>query len=143
MRFWPHKASSEAEAPKPKSASALVAEARARTESLNPAQVAEELKRGAVLVDLRESEELARDGAIPGALHAPRGMLEFYADPKSSYHLRELDPSRRVILHCAAGGRSALAADTLKQMGYRNVAHLEGGITAWKKQGYPTKGGKA
>jgi rhodanese-related sulfurtransferase len=124
---------------KPKSAAMLVAEARERVECLHPAQVAEELKRGAVLVDLRESEELAREGMIPGAVHAPRGMLEFYADPKSSYHLAELQPERRVILHCAAGGRSALAADTLKQMGYRSVAHLEGGFTAWKKQGYPTK----
>ena len=124
---------------KPKSAATLVAEARSRVECLDPAQVAEEMKRGAVLVDLRESEELAREGMIPGAVHAPRGMLEFHADPKSSYHLRELEPERRLILHCAAGGRSALAADTLRLMGYRNVAHLEGGFTAWKKQGYPTK----
>jgi rhodanese-related sulfurtransferase len=124
---------------KPKSAATLVAEARAHVESLDPAQVAEEMKRGALLVDLRESEELAREGMIPGAVHAPRGMLEFYADPKSSYHLAELQPERRIILHCAAGGRSALAAVTLKQMGYRGVAHLEGGFTAWKKQGYPTK----
>ena len=98
-------------------------------------------KANAVLVDLRESEERVREGVIPQALHAPRGMLEFHADPKSSYHLSGLDPARRVILHCAAGGRSALAADTLKQMGYRNVAHMEGGFTAWKKQGYPTKPG--
>jgi rhodanese-related sulfurtransferase len=135
--FWKRKKHGP-EPVKPKTASQLVAEAKARVENLTAAQTAEELKRGALLVDLRESEERLRDGVIPGALHAPRGMLEFYADPKSSYHLAELDPSRRVILHCAAGGRSALAADTLRQLGYTNVAHLEGGITAWKKKGYPT-----
>ena len=66
-------------------------------------------------------------------------MLEFYADPASPYHRAEFDPSRRVIVHCASGGRSALAADTLQQMGYRRVAHLDGGIKAWKEQGQPTE----
>ena len=64
-------------------------------------------------------------------------MFEFRADPTSSYHQAPLDPSRRVVLHCAAGGRSALAAATLQDMGYGNVAHLEGGFTAWKDAGRP------
>jgi rhodanese-related sulfurtransferase len=123
-----------------KTASAMVAHAKAHIENLSPAQVADELRRGDVLlVDLRESEERARDGVIPGSVHAPRGMLEFYADPTSQYHRPEFDPNKRVIVHCSLGGRSALAADTLQQMGYRSVAHLDGGIKAWKEQGQPTQ----
>lgn len=122
-----------------KTAAQMVQEARARTENLTPAQVADELAQGAVLVDIREPSEHAQTGVIPGSVSAPRGMLEFWADPTSPYHRPEFDPSRRVILHCAAGGRSALAADTLKQMGYANVAHLEGGIEAWTKAGQPVE----
>ncbi len=98
--------------------------------------MAAELERGdLLLVDLREPGERAQHGAIHGAVHAPRGMLEFYADPTSPYHRPEFDPGRRVVLHCGSGGRSALAADTLKQMGYANVAHLDGGFNAWKDAG--------
>jgi rhodanese-related sulfurtransferase len=64
-------------------------------------------------------------------------MIEFWADPTSAYHRPEFDPNRRVILHCTSGGRSALAADTLQQMGYSNVAHLDGGFNAWKEAGQP------
>jgi rhodanese-related sulfurtransferase len=71
--------------------------------------------------------------------HAPRGMLEFWADPTSAYHREEFDPARRTILYCASGGRSALAADTLQRMGYANVAHLDGGIKAWKEGGRPVE----
>jgi rhodanese-related sulfurtransferase len=125
----------------PKTAAQLVADARAQVENLGPDAVAAELAEGdALLVDLRESEERAQQGTIAGAVHAPRGMLEFYADPTSPYHRAEFDPDRRVILHCASGGRSALAAVTLQQMGYTNVAHLEGGLRAWKEQGLPTDG---
>ena len=123
-----------------KTANDLVAEAKQRVENLTVEQVAEEVRRGdALLVDLREPGERAQHGAIPGAVEAPRGMLEFWADPTSSYHRPEFDPGRRVILHCASGGRSALAADTLRQMGYANVAHLDGGFTAWKEQGQPVE----
>ena len=126
----------------PKTAAQLVADARAQIENLGPDAVAAELARGdALLVDLRESEERAQQGTIAGAVHAPRGMLEFYADPTSPYHRAEFDPERRVILHCASGGRSALAAVTLQQMGYTNVAHLEGGLRAWKEQGLPVAQG--
>ena len=119
-----------------KTSAEMVAEAKQRIENLTVDQVAAEVERGeAVLIDLREPEELAQNGVIPGAVHAPRGMLEFYADPTSSYHRPEFDPNRRTILHCAAGGRSALAADMLRQMGYANVAHLDGGFTAWKQAG--------
>jgi rhodanese-related sulfurtransferase len=125
-----------------KTAAELVAEAKKQVENLSVEQAADELKRGdAVLVDLREPGERAEHGSIPGAVHAPRGMLEFWADPTSSYHRSEFDPSRRIILHCASGGRSALAAATLRQLGYNNVAHLDGGYTAWKSSGQPTEQG--
>lgn len=122
----------------PKSAADLVAEAKQRVENLTPDDVERELAGGAVVVDLRETEELA-GGRIPGAVHVPRGMLEFRADPSSPYHDAALDPSARVILHCAAGGRSALAAATLKEMGYDNVAHLDGGFGAWQGAGKPVE----
>lgn len=123
-----------------KTAAEMVAEAKQRIENLSVDEAASEVEGGeAVLVDLREPGERAQFGAIPGAVHAPRGMLEFYADPTSPYHRAELDPGRRVILHCASGGRSALAADTLRHMGYANVAHLEGGFAAWKDAGRPVE----
>src|SRR5918998_1371032 len=128
------------EAAMAKTAADLVAEARQRIQNLTVDQTAEELERGdALLIDLREPGEREEQGAIPGAVHAPRGMLEFWADPTSSYHRAEFDPNRRVILHCAAGGRSALAADTLQQMGDANVAHLDGGFNAWKADNRPVE----
>ncbi len=126
--------------PEAKRAADLVAEAKASVENLGVDDVDREMQSGEpLLVDLRESEELRSNGRIPGAVHAPRGMLEFYADPTSPYHRDEFDPSRRVILHCASGGRSALAAKTLQQLGYTNVAHLDGGFNAWKAAGQPVE----
>ena len=122
----------------PKSATDLVKEAKQQIENLSVQQVTEELSKGNVsLIDIRESEELKDNGRIPGSVHAPRGMIEFYADPSLPYHKPEFDKNRRIILHCASGGRSALAASTLKQMGYENVAHLDGGFKAWKEAGKP------
>ena len=74
-------------------------------------------------------------GHIRGAIHVPRGMIEFAADPTSAYHHPGFDPDRRTILFCASGGRSALAADALQQLGYVQVAHLSGGFTAWQDAG--------
>lgn len=122
----------------------LVTEAKATIENLDVDQVAKEIEADdVVLVDLREPGELAEHGAIPGAIHAPRGMLEFYADSGTPYHIEALDPGRRIILHCAAGGRSALACVTLREMGFQNVAHLEGGFEAWKAAGRPVEAVKA
>jgi rhodanese-related sulfurtransferase len=116
-----------------KSATDLVKEAKQEIENLSPDQVNEELSKGNIsLIDIRESEELKQNGQIAGSIHAPRGMLEFYADASLPYHKPEFDKSKRIILHCASGGRSALAAKTLKEMGYENIAHLDGGIKAWK-----------
>jgi rhodanese-related sulfurtransferase len=123
--------------PEAKTAIQMVTEAKQRIENLSPDEVAAELERGGVLlVDLREAEELAQRGAIPDAVHAPRGMLEFYADPTHEDHRPEFDPNRRTIVYCAGGARSALAVLTLQQLGYANVAHLEGGFTAWTARGH-------
>ena len=94
-----------------------------------------------MIVDLREPEEREANGYIPGAVAAPRGMLEFWADPSSPYHRDEFEPSKRTLLHCASGGRSAPAAATLKELGYTNVAHMDGGIKAWAESGRSLEGG--
>ena len=123
-----------------KSAMELVKEAKSGIENLSPAQVQEEMKNENVqLVDIRDGEELKENGKIPGSLHASRGMLEFYADPSLPYHKPEFDKNKRIILHCASGGRSALAAKTLKEMGYDNVAHMDGGYKAWKENDLPVE----
>jgi rhodanese-related sulfurtransferase len=125
-----------------KTTAQLIAEARGRIEHLTPSTVATELESGdIVLVDLREAEERARHGSIAGAIHAPRGMLEFYADPMSAYHRFPFDPSRRMILYCASGGRSALSADILQDIGYTRVAHLDGGLKAWREAGLTVEAG--
>jgi rhodanese-related sulfurtransferase len=119
-------------------AAQLVAEAKGRIRNLTVDEVANELETGSVtLVDIREPEEVQREGAIPGAVPAPRGMLEFWADPTSPYHRDEFHPDRRTILYCASGGRSALSVSALQTLGYRDIAHLDGGMKAWKERGRP------
>ena len=116
----------------------MISEARQRIDNLSPEQVQSEAgAEDVVLVDIREPEELAATGGIPGAIAAPRGMLEFYADASTPYHRPEFDTDKRVILYCASGGRSALAASALKQLGFERVAHLDGGIKAWQAAGLP------
>lgn len=90
----------------------------------------------AILVDLRDIRELDREGRVDGALHVPRGMLEFWFDPSSPYHKESLaDSGKTYVLFCAAGWRSALSAKTLGDMGFENVAHVEGGFGALKAAG--------
>ena len=93
---------------------------------------------GVQFVDLRDVRELEREGVIPGAVHAPRGMLEFWVDPESPYHRDVFAQDKEYVLFCAAGWRSALATKTLMDMGFERVAHVEGGFTAWKAAGAPT-----
>jgi rhodanese-related sulfurtransferase len=120
-----------------KSSADFLKEARENLENLTPQQAHEEIQKGNVsVIDLREKDEL-ENGAIPGSTHAPRGLLEFYADEAHSFHKPEFDKNKRIIVHCASGGRSTLASKTLKDMGYTNVANLEGGFTAWKNAGLP------
>ncbi|SHG55792.1 rhodanese-like domain-containing protein [Halobaculum gomorrense] len=87
-------------------------------------------------LDVRDVRERWIEGAIPGDTHAPRGMLEFWADPETAYYRDYFETNRRFVLYCNEGGRSALAAKALQEMGYANVAHLEGGFTAWQEAGY-------
>jgi rhodanese-related sulfurtransferase len=88
-------------------------------------------------VDLRDVRELEREGIIPGAFHAPRGMLEFWVDPESPYHKPVFAQDKQYVLFCAAGWRSALATKTLQDMGLPKVAHIDGGFSAWKDRGAP------
>jgi rhodanese-related sulfurtransferase len=121
-----------------KSVLQLVLEAKKDIENLTPQQVQEELKNGNInLIDIREPDELKQNGKIPGSTNAPRGMLEFFADETVPYHKPEFNKAQRIVLHCASGGRSALAVKTLKEMGFKDVAHLDGGIKAWKEAGLP------
>jgi rhodanese-related sulfurtransferase len=92
-----------------------------------------------VLVDLRDIRELQRDGRVPGAFHAPRGMLEFWIDPTSSYHKPSFAEDKQFVFFCAGGLRSALAAQTAQHMGLKPVAHIGGGFAAWKKAGGPVE----
>jgi len=93
---------------------------------------------GVLFVDLRDPRELEREGVIPGAFHAPRGMLEFWVDPASPYHKPVFSqPGTRYVLFCAGGWRSALAARTMQEMGLSEVAHVHGGFGAWKAAGAP------
>jgi rhodanese-related sulfurtransferase len=118
----------------------LIAAAKARIENLSPAAVAGEVAGGEVLlVDIREAEERAQLGSIPGAIHTARGMLEFAADPTSAYYHPAFDPGARIILYCASGGRSALAASMLQLLGYTRMAHLDGGLRAWQAAGLPVE----
>jgi rhodanese-related sulfurtransferase len=87
---------------------------------------------GVQLVDIRDIRELEREGTIPGAIHAPRGMLEFWVDPESPYFRPELGHAdQEYVLFCGAGWRSALSAQTLMRMGLHNVSHMDGGFGAW------------
>ena len=88
-----------------------------------------------VFVDVRESHERHATGGLPGSVHVPRGFLEFKADPESPLHEPALSSGKRLILYCASGGRSALAAKTLQDMGLENVCHIAGGINAWAQAG--------
>ena len=88
-------------------------------------------------VDVRDVRELEREGVIPGAIHAPRGMLEFWVDPSSPYHRPEFAQDKEFVLFCALGWRSALSTKTLVEMGLPRVAHIGGGFTAWKESGGP------
>ena len=122
-----------------RTAADLVAEALRVLESLTPQEMSEELNGGTLVVDLREEDELYVVGWVPNSVWAPRGMLEFWADPTDRRHRTEFDPNRRLILYCSSGERSAIAAATLRSMGYRDVRVLDGGIEAWKREGLPVE----
>lgn len=93
---------------------------------------------GVQFVDIRDVRELEHEGVIPGAIHAPRGMLEFWFDPDSPYHRDTFAQDKEYVLFCAMGWRSALATKALMDMGLERIAHLGGGYSAWKEAGAPT-----
>ncbi len=114
----------------------LLAEADAEIETLG----IEDARRlvgnpGVQFVDLRDVRELQHEGVIPGAFHAPRGMLEFWVDPDSPYHKPVFASSRKFIFYCASAWRSALATKAVQEMGLEPVCHLEGGFKKWKESG--------
>ena len=92
------------------------------------------------LIDLREEGELNNKGKIENSTHVPRGLLEFSLNPNSPLVQNKIiDTSKDIVLFCAAGGRSALAAKTLKEMGFKNVSHIDGGFTAMENRGFKVK----
>ena len=88
-----------------------------------------------VFVDVRDRNEVDAHGMIPGAVHAPRGMLEFHIDPASPLHIEVFSSGRRLVFYCGSGGRSVLAAQTALDMGCEDVAHVGGGFGAWRDAG--------
>ena len=116
----------------------LVAKAKSETKAVTPQQAFDQLRaRTAILIDIRDIRELQREGQIDGAFHAPRGMLEFWADPQSPYHKEVFAQAGNLILFCASSWRSALAAKTLQDMGMTNIFDMEGGFNDWKSVGLP------
>lgn len=105
-------------------------------ETVDVEQLETELgQEGVIVVDIRDIREMWLEGAIPNVEHAPRGMIEFWADPETKYYKDFFDPDQRYVVYCNEGGRSALTAKRLEEMGYDDVAHLEGGFTAWQDAG--------
>jgi rhodanese-related sulfurtransferase len=116
----------------------LVAEANSAIETIPAAKAMGQLQtEDIVFIDVRDLPELERDGKIPGAVHVSRGMLEFHVDPESPYHNEVFASGKKLILYCASGLRSALAAQRLQEMGLHHVAHIGGGMKAWKAANGP------
>ena len=118
-----------------KSSQQLVEEANKSIETLSPAEVKKLMEKNEItLIDVRDIRELWRDGTIENSQHIPRGMLEFWIDQNSAYYKQgKIDPSKEIVLFCAGGLRSALAAKSLKEMGFEKVSHIDGGFGALKQ----------
>jgi rhodanese-related sulfurtransferase len=119
---------------------ALLEQALAEVETLTAAEAAELLDQDdVVFVDIRDVRELNREGKIPGAFHATRGMLEFWIDPESPYFKSVFGEEKRFVFYCQSGWRSALATQTVQNMGLANVCHVGGGFRGWKEAGHPVE----
>lgn len=117
----------------------LMAQANAAIETLTPEQaLALHGDENVVFVDIRDVRELQREGKIPDAFNATRGMLEFWIDPTSPYYKDIFGTGKRFVFYCQSGWRSALATKTVQDMGLEPVCHIEGGFRAWKDAGQPT-----
>jgi len=123
-----------------KSSQTLISEALKEIKTISPAEALKLSNENKCnLIDIRDAVELQREGRIENSFHISRGLLEFAVHPDSPYAQKEkLDPNKELVLFCAAGGRSALAAKTLKEMGFEKVSHIEGGFTAMKNSGFET-----
>ena len=121
-----------------KSSQDLVEEANKSIQTLDPFTVKSMLEKNeCVLIDVRDIRELWKEGTVKNAKHIPRGMLEFWLDPQSSYFKEnKFDPNKKMVLYCALGMRSALSTKTLVDMGFENVAHVKGGFDALKQNGF-------
>ncbi len=118
----------------------LLQEAEAQIETMTAAEANDTVYRAdVVLVDIRDVRELEREGQLPGAIHAPRGMLEFWVDPESPYFKPVFGGGKKFVLYCQSGWRSTLATATLQNMGFEDVVHIEGGFDAWKAAGLPVE----
>ena len=122
-----------------KSSQTLVEKANESIKVMSPEEVKDAYDKGEVtMVDVRDIRELWKEGTIKNAIHIPRGMLEFWLDPQSSYYQeKKIGNIKNIVLFCALGFRSALATKTLKDMGYNNVANAKGGFDSLKKAGLP------
>jgi len=119
---------------------ALLEQALAEVETLTAAEAAALLEQDdVVFVDIRDVRELNREGKIPGAFHATRGMLEFWIDPESPYYKPVFGEEKRFVFYCQSGWRSALATQTVQKMGLANVCHVGGGFRDWKEAGHPVE----
>ncbi|MBK7899925.1 MAG: rhodanese-like domain-containing protein [Azonexus sp.] len=116
----------------------LIAEARTRIRTLSLDEARAKFDDPEVVfVDIRDVRELEREGMIPGAFHAPRGMLEFWVDPDSPYYKDIFGSGKEFVLYCQSAWRSSLATAALQDMGLAPIAHIEGGFKAWKTAGHP------
>ncbi len=121
-----------------KSSQTLVEEAQKKIQTLSPNEVKNLVeKKEITLIDVRDIRELWKEGTIENSIHIPRGMLEFWLDPESTYYqANKIQDKKKMVLYCALGLRSALATKSLVEMGFENVAHVEGGFEALKKSGF-------
>jgi len=121
-----------------KSSQTLVEEAQRKIQTLSPNEVKKLIeKKEITLIDVRDIRELWKEGTIENAKHIPRGMLEFWLDPESSYYkANKIQDIKKMVLFCALGWRSALATKSLVEMGFQNVAHVKGGFDALKNNGF-------
>ena len=121
-----------------KSSQTLVEEAQKKIQTLSPNEVKKLIeKKEITLIDVRDIRELWKEGTIENAKHIPRGMLEFWLDPESSYYkANKIKDLKKMVLFCALGFRSALATKSLVEMGFQNVSHVAGGFDAMKKSGF-------
>ena len=125
-----------------KSSKVLVDEANKSIKVMSPEEVKKAYDKGEItLIDVRDVRELWKEGTIEDSIHIPRGMLEFWLDPQSSYYQeKKIGDLKNIVLFCALGFRSALATKTLKDMGFNNVANAYGGFDSLKKAGLPVVG---